>query len=195
MAARLEAGGPLRLAGLDDSDIRGGTQKIVTLGTNWYWNPYVKLRFNYERAAIDLSRNEGDGSTPQLSGPVRVRLLTLMRLDRRPGMRPWSHWSGFARLLAFPDDRRHLGGALMGRLTRPTLLVGIALLTAACATSEEWDDWYNNKSHFASGKHMTFSLANQGDQKRVTRADVEAARAESWWGRPITVSADQIIER
>ena len=83
----------------------------------------------------------------------------------------------------------------MGRLSRPTLLVGIALLTAACASSEEWSDWYNNKSHFASGKHMTFSLANQGDQKRVTRADVEAARAESWWGRPVTVSQDQIIER
>ena len=83
----------------------------------------------------------------------------------------------------------------MGRLTRPTLLVGIALLTAACATSAEWDDWYNNKSHFASGKHMTFSIANQGDQKRVTRVDVEAARAESWWGQPVTVSADQIIER
>ena len=36
---------------------------------------------------------------------------------------------------------------------------------------------------------------NQGDQKRVTRADVEAARAESWWGRPVTVGQDQIIER
>ena len=46
---------------LDDRNIRGGTQKIVTLGTNWYWNPYVKLRFNYERAAIDLPRNDGDG--------------------------------------------------------------------------------------------------------------------------------------
>jgi len=46
---------------LDDRNVRGGTQKIVTLGTNWYWNPYVKLRFNYERAAIDLPKNEGDG--------------------------------------------------------------------------------------------------------------------------------------
>jgi len=35
---------------------------------------------------------------------------------------------------------------------------------------------------------------NQSDQKRVTRADVEAARAENWWGRPVTVSQDQIIE-
>jgi phosphate-selective porin OprO/OprP len=46
---------------LDDGSIRGGTQKIITLGTNWYWNPYVKMRFNYGRAAIDLPRNEGDG--------------------------------------------------------------------------------------------------------------------------------------
>ena len=36
---------------------------------------------------------------------------------------------------------------------------------------------------------------NQGDHKRVTRADVEAARAESWWGRPVTVGQAQIIER
>jgi hypothetical protein len=36
---------------------------------------------------------------------------------------------------------------------------------------------------------------NQGDHKRVTRADVEAARAENWWGRPVTVGQDQIIER
>jgi hypothetical protein len=36
---------------------------------------------------------------------------------------------------------------------------------------------------------------NQGDQKRVTRVDVKAARAESWWGRPVTVGQDQIIER
>jgi hypothetical protein len=36
---------------------------------------------------------------------------------------------------------------------------------------------------------------NQSDQKRVTRADVEAARAENWWGRPVTVGQDQIIER
>ena len=36
---------------------------------------------------------------------------------------------------------------------------------------------------------------NQGDQKWVTRADLEAARAENWWGRPETVGQDQIIER
>ena len=36
---------------------------------------------------------------------------------------------------------------------------------------------------------------NQSDQKRVTRADVEAARAENWWGRPVTVDQDQLIER
>jgi hypothetical protein len=46
-----------------------------------------------------------------------------------------------------------------------------------------------------SGNPAALGNINQGDQKRVTRADVEAARAESWWGRPVTVSQDQVMER
>jgi hypothetical protein len=47
----------------------------------------------------------------------------------------------------------------------------------------------------ASRNPATLGNINQGDQKWVSRADVEAARAESWWGRPVTVSQDQVIER
>jgi len=47
----------------------------------------------------------------------------------------------------------------------------------------------------ASRNPAALGNIDQGEQKRVTRADVEAARAESWWGRPVTVSQDQVIER
>lgn len=77
------------------------------------------------------------------------------------------------------------------------VLAGSALLAAAgCATSEEWDTWKSHSSHFASGSHMGFSVRNrEGSSAKVTRQDVAMARDESWWGKPITVSQEQILER
>src|SRR2546422_8264251 len=51
------------------------------------------------------------------------------------------------------------------------------------------------------GSHGTALLlsadcANRpGTSPQVTRADLDAARAANWWGRPITVRQDQILER
>jgi len=76
------------------------------------------------------------------------------------------------------------------------VLVGVVLLTGACASSQEWAEWANHSSHFASGQHMDFSLRNtQGRPVRATRSDVAAARAENWWGQALTVQSDQILER
>jgi hypothetical protein len=77
------------------------------------------------------------------------------------------------------------------------ILIGSALLaTAGCATSEEWSTWYAHSSHFASGSHMGFSVRNtEGSSPRVTRNDITLARDQSWWGKPITVSQEQIQER
>ncbi|HEY3065482.1 MAG TPA: hypothetical protein VGL09_06800 [Methylomirabilota bacterium] len=83
----------------------------------------------------------------------------------------------------------------MRRLRRATLLLGIAVLTGACATAEEWRVWNSNSAHFASGQHGLFSLRNQDEAKRVTRADIQAAGTESWWGRAVAVSSAQIIEQ
>ncbi len=38
---------------LTDQNIRGGRLNNVTLGVNWYLNPYTKFQFNYIRAALD----------------------------------------------------------------------------------------------------------------------------------------------
>lgn len=74
------------------------------------------------------------------------------------------------------------------------LLSGVVMATGACATSEEWAEWKSHSSHFASGDHLFFSARNQeGTPPRVTRRDLELARAETWWGKTITVSPEQIF--
>ena len=61
-------------------------------------------------------------------------------------------------------------------LSLASLLGGIVLLTAACATSEEWSEWRSHTTHFASGTHGFFSLRNNkdGSNPRVSRTDVDA---------------------
>jgi hypothetical protein len=77
------------------------------------------------------------------------------------------------------------------------LLVGGVLVAATgCATAEEWQIWRSNGAHFASGDHMFFSVRNrEGTRPTVTRKDITLARDQGWWGKPITVNQDQILER
>jgi hypothetical protein len=73
-----------------------------------------------------------------------------------------------------------------------TIVIGVS----GCATSEEWATWKDHPTHFASGDHLFFSVRNrEGSAARVTRNDIAKARDESWWGKPITVSQEQILER
>ena len=72
------------------------------------------------------------------------------------------------------------------------ILVGVS----GCATSEEWGTWQQHPTHFASGDHLFFSVRNhEGGVARVSRSDIAKARDEGWWGKPITVSQEQILER
>jgi hypothetical protein len=76
------------------------------------------------------------------------------------------------------------------------LLCGALMVVAGCATNEEWSTWKQHPTHFASGDHGFFSMRNRDDSaKRVTRQDIALARDQGWWGRPITVSQEQIQER
>jgi hypothetical protein len=85
---------------------------------------------------------------------------------------------------------------MLRRHLRLTLLGAVAMLGAACATQDEWETWKSHPSHFASGDHLTFSVRNRGGQPAaVTRTDIAMARDEGWWGKPVTVSTEQIIER
>jgi len=78
-----------------------------------------------------------------------------------------------------------------------SLVVGTALLlVGGCASSEEWQTWRSNTSHFASKEHFDFSMKNRGDSARnVTRQDVAMAQQQSWFGRAVTVDQGQILER
>lgn len=79
---------------------------------------------------------------------------------------------------------------------RLAMTVWVALIVSGCATGEEWATWRQHATHFASGDHGLFSLRNSGTGKgEVRRSEIALARAESWWGHPITVSEEQILQR
>ena len=81
------------------------------------------------------------------------------------------------------------------RMLALPIVIAAAAIAAGCATSEEWAEWRAHSTHFASGQHATFSLKNrEGTAPRVARADIDSARSESWWGKAITVSPDQIFQ-
>jgi hypothetical protein len=84
------------------------------------------------------------------------------------------------------------------RTYRWKLLLGFTALLAlgGCASSDEWATWKQHPTHFASGDHMFFSTRNrEGSAPRVTRQDIALARDQGWWGKPITVSQESILER
>ena len=75
-------------------------------------------------------------------------------------------------------------------------VTAIVIGVSGCATGEEWATWKQHPTHFASGDHMFFSVRNrEGSAARVTRNDITKSRDEAWWGKPITVSQEQILER
>jgi hypothetical protein len=85
---------------------------------------------------------------------------------------------------------------MRGMRLRLLLVGGVLVAVTGCATGEEWATWNAHPTHFASGEHMFFSVRNrEGATPRVTRQDIALARDEGWWGKPITVSQDQILER
>lgn len=83
--------------------------------------------------------------------------------------------------------------------TNPTMLAVAAAalaLATGCASSEEWATWKQHPTHFASGDHLSFSVKNpEGRQPQVTRNDITQARDQGWWGKPVTVTQEAILER
>lgn len=77
-----------------------------------------------------------------------------------------------------------------------SIVVGSALLLAGgCASSEEWQIWRSNTSHFQSKEHFDFSMKNRSGSPTVTRQDVAMAQSQSWFGKAVTVDQGQILER
>ena len=77
-----------------------------------------------------------------------------------------------------------------------SVVIGTALLLAGgCASSEEWQIWRSNTSHFQSKEHFDFSMRNRSGTPSVTRQDVAMAQNQSWFGKAVTVDQAQILER
>ena len=85
---------------------------------------------------------------------------------------------------------------MRSKIATVAALIGVAFLSGACATSEQWAEWRAHTTHFASGEHGSFSLSNnmQGTNPKVTRLDVENSRTQNWWGKNITVEPGQVIQ-
>ena len=82
--------------------------------------------------------------------------------------------------------------------TRGRLIVLAAALTGltGCASGQEWNTWYDHRTHFASGDHMSFSIRTPDTGPgRVTRTELAKARDEGWWGKPVTVAQAEILDR
>lgn len=78
-----------------------------------------------------------------------------------------------------------------------TILIGVSLLTGACATGQDWSMWRTHTTHFASGEHGMFSMRNNknGSNPKVSRADIDNARQQDWWGvYAVNVTPDQIFQ-
>lgn len=86
---------------------------------------------------------------------------------------------------------------MVGRLRVLVVLLAVAGGASACATSQEWAEWRQHSSHFASGDHLLFSLQNQrrDSPPRVRERDLEEAKAQAWWGDPVVVRPDQVVQR
>jgi hypothetical protein len=66
------------------------------------------------------------------------------------------------------------------------LVIALGVVAAGCASSDEWQTWQTHPAHFASARHLAFSMQSRGDDaSTVQERDVAAARDEGWWGRVV----------
>ena len=85
----------------------------------------------------------------------------------------------------------------MEKKARLVILAAVALAgLTGCASSQEWSTWYDHRTHFASGEHMSFSIRTpETGPGHVTRTELALARDEGWWGKPVTVAQAEILDR
>ena len=82
------------------------------------------------------------------------------------------------------------------KASRVVLAVGAIAGLAGCPSGQEWSTWYDHRTHFASGEHMSFSVRTPDTGPgRVTRTQLALARDEGWWGKPVTVAQAEILDR
>ena len=64
------------------------------------------------------------------------------------------------------------------------MAMALLLLSTGCATHREWEVWRAHPTHFATDKHLAFSVTNAvAGAPRVTPELMDLAKGEGWWGR------------
>ncbi|MDG2015356.1 MAG: porin, partial [Pirellulaceae bacterium] len=64
-------------ADFSDQDINGGVGRSLTLGLNWYWNPYARMQFNYIFGNIS-DRGVPPTAAPTVDGDYQIAGLRFM---------------------------------------------------------------------------------------------------------------------
>src|SRR5574342_636982 len=132
-----------------------------------------------------------------LTGPIPARAKASsakpgpkQRLTRRFGL----PYHGARWIAGYPTPPQEVT-VMRSKIVTVAALILVAFLAGACATSEQWAEWRGHTTHFASGDHGMFSLANnmEGTNPRVTRLDIENSRTQNWWGKNISVEPGQVI--
>jgi len=63
------------------------------------------------------------------------------------------------------------------------LLSAVMFSMSGCATFDDWHIWSGHPAHFASVKHLAFSVKSHPTSVSITEAHTAAAAREDWWGR------------
>ncbi len=77
----------------------------------------------------------------------------------------------------------------MWRARACALVFTLGLVVAGCASGSEWQAWRAHPAHFASVRHLAFSMQTGEDGFTADGSDVIAAREEGWWGRVAATAA------
>ena len=71
------------------------------------------------------------------------------------------------------------------------LLTAVMFSMSGCAT-QELSTWSTNPAHFASARHLTFSVKSHPTEASITEEDIAAATREEWWGRLVPEGPDAL---
>lgn len=71
-------------------------------------------------------------------------------------------------------------------------VVGMFLSLSACSarTQVALEETRKNGAHFATWRHMGYSL-KRGTSETTTKRDIEAAQRQKWWGEVVMVAPIQ----
>src|SRR2546425_6812448 len=132
------------------------------------------------RVAPSADRHLRRRARPERHAP-RPDRRQLREMLRRP---PWSLPCTSGAMRSVSGRGSMAGGRLMERLQWWVLLLSAVMFSmSGCASAEAWQHWSGHQAHFASARHLAFSVKSHPTSVSITEAHTAAAAREEWWGR------------